>query len=75
MNMNLKAYLATINMTLKDFGQYIDATPRYLSQISKGRTIPGTRLAKEIEEATGGVVTFDLSKKHRREKQQQRLEK
>jgi hypothetical protein len=56
MSMNLKAYLATINVTLKDFGEYIEATPRYLSQISRGRILPGERLA----------VTFDLSKKKKK---------
>jgi hypothetical protein len=63
--MNLKAYLANINMTLKDFGAYIEVDPRYLSSISKGRLLPGPRLARDIEKATDGVVTFDLSKKRR----------
>ena len=70
--MNIKAYLAKINMTLKDFAAYLDCNPRYLSQISQGKKIPGIRLGKDIEEATSGIVTFDLSKK--KKKRRQRLQ-
>jgi transcriptional regulator with XRE-family HTH domain len=66
--MNLKAYLATINVTMKDFAQKVDCDSRYLSQISKGKIIPGRKLARDIQEATGDVIKFDIVKKDKKEK-------
>lgn len=61
--MNLKAYLASINMTMKKFGELIGVTPRYLWGISKGINIPSVRLARDIEFATNGIVKITASTK------------
>ncbi len=61
--MNLKAYLATIDMTFRDFGKLVDADPKYISQISKGRLVPSRRLARDIEQATHGLVKISASTK------------
>ena len=54
--MKLKVYLATINMTVKDFGFLVNYNPTYLSQIVTGKKIPGKKLAKVIEDITDGQV-------------------
>jgi len=66
--MNLKAYLASINVTMKDFAERLECDSRYLSQISKGRLIPGRKLARDIQKATGDVIKFDIVKKEKKEK-------
>lgn len=54
--MNLKAYLATINITLKDFSESIEVSPVYLSQMVKGRIKPSKRILKRLNAATQGQV-------------------
>lgn len=61
--MKLKAYLAENDMKLGEFAKSIDCNYSYLSNICKGSVLPGKRLAKAIEEATGGIVKFQLRKK------------
>jgi hypothetical protein len=56
--MNLRVYLATNEMTLKDFSTQVNYNSRYLSLILNGHKIPGKKLAKQIENITGGQVTF-----------------
>jgi len=56
--MKLKVYLATIDMTLKDFSKILGCRPEYLSNIMHGRIIPGERLAKDICQLTEGQVNF-----------------
>jgi DNA-binding XRE family transcriptional regulator len=63
MELKLKAYLANIGMTLKEFAVLVDANPHYLSMISGGKIKPSRRLAKEIEAATHGNVKIEASKK------------
>lgn len=53
---NLKAWLANIGMTLKDFCEIIDCDKKYLSKIMNGHRNAGHRLAKDIREATAGVI-------------------
>lgn len=55
--MKLKAYLAEIGMSAKDFSVLIECNYRYLSLIMNGHLKPGKRLAKDIEELTDGHVS------------------
>ena len=70
-NMNLKAYLANINMSMKDFALSLGCNTRYLSQISSGKKIPSHRLAKDIEQATDGIIKIDVSMKNNKEQKRQ----
>ena len=54
--LNLKAYLANIGMTMTDFCQKIDCDRTYLSSVSSGRVMPGRKLARNIFNATGGII-------------------
>jgi len=56
LRMNLKVYLATINMTEKDFSNLISYNRCYISLIANGRVKPGKKLARIIERATQGKV-------------------
>ena len=53
---NLKAYLANIDMTLRDFSEIIECSPEHLSRVVKGKTMASPRLAKDIREATSGLI-------------------
>ncbi len=64
--MNLRVYLATINMKIKDFSELVECHPKYMSQIISGNYIPGKRLAKAIEEMTDGQVKFERKEKNDR---------
>lgn len=68
MKLNLKAYLANIGWTFKDFGELIEVHPLYLSQISSGKKIPSKKIARAIEKATEGEIKIDLSKRPERKK-------
>ncbi len=65
-NLNLKAYLANIGMTMTEFCQIIECDRAYLSCVSSGRVRPGPRLAKEIYNATGGVVNIPSREKKKK---------
>ena len=56
--MRLKVYLATIDMTVKDFAAVLGCNRTYLSRIARGNAKPGKRLAKDIQELTDGQVTL-----------------
>lgn len=64
--MNLRIYLATINMTQKDFSSLLDVDQRYMSRIINNRVLPGKKLARNIEKLTHGQIKFDLPKHDRR---------
>ena len=69
--MNLKVYLATIDMSLKDFASLIDCSPVYLGRLIKGkRGFAGKRLAADIERLTDGMVKMPVKEK-KQEKQHQ----
>lgn len=55
----LKIYLVKNNMTLTAFCEKINYDITYISKIAKGRRKPGIKLAKIIQEATGGEVTIE----------------
>jgi hypothetical protein len=75
--MNLKMYLFTNNMTFIQLGELIDANPRYLSLISQGKLLPSSRLARDIENATNGVVKIIPSQRKRKKpiRQQKQISK
>ncbi len=53
---NLKAYLANIGMSTRDFCEIIEVNEKYMSSIIHGKRIPGPRLAKDILQATDGLI-------------------
>lgn len=74
--LNLKAYLANIGMTSADFSVIIDCDPKYLSRLISGKLRPGRRLAKDIYQATGGVIQLPTktTKRQVKIKEQQQSE-
>lgn len=73
---NLRAYLLQIGMQCKDFCVMIDVNPSHLSQIINGRAYPSRRLARDIYNATNGVInlpTRPRKAKQEKEKQQEDL--
>jgi transcriptional regulator with XRE-family HTH domain len=70
---NLKAYLANINMSIKDFCVIIDCDPKYIARIINGKSYPSKRLSKDIRIATGGII--DLPTRPKKIKEQQQKEK
>ena len=56
---NLKAYLANIDMTMKQFARKIKCNPGYLNGVVRGDYTPSYRLAKDIYEETGGVIWLE----------------
>jgi hypothetical protein len=65
---NLKAYLANIGMTMKDFCEEIDCCHTYMSAVVNGRAVAGHRLAKDIYDATDGTINLRtrLRKRHQK---------
>lgn len=54
--MNLKTYLASNNITLKQLSQVLDCTPQYLGLIGKKKLAPSKKLLTRILKATNGEV-------------------
>lgn len=54
--MNLRVYLATKNMQVKEFGKLIDYAPQYVSGVMSGKKKPGRKFIKSVERATEGKV-------------------
>jgi len=54
--MNLRDWLVDHEIKHADFCEMTDMSTCYLSLICCGKQIPGKRLAKRIEKATGGDV-------------------
>ncbi len=65
--LNLKAYLANIGMTMTDFCHKIDCDRTYLSSVSSGRVMPGRKLARDIFNATGGIINLQTKAKKSQE--------
>jgi len=59
--MNLKTYLASQDMTIKDFGSLVGVSSRYLSRVIHGHSIPGPKLRKVIADLSGGQVDVNLT--------------
>lgn len=67
---NLKAFLANIEMTLKEFSEIVDVAPAYLSRVLNGKVIPGRRLARDIERATSGTIVLKTRVRKKDQKSQ-----
>lgn len=65
---NLKAYLANIGVSIKDFCESIDCNPCYMSQILNGKKLAGRRLAKDVLEATEGEVRLETKARKKYQK-------
>lgn len=57
---NLKGYLATVGMTLKDFCEMLDCDDKHMSKVMNGHVTAGHRLAKDVKHATGGVIELQV---------------
>lgn len=53
---NLKSYLIEKNMTMKEFSEKLDIAYPYLSKIASGKLKPSSRLAREINRLTDGII-------------------
>lgn len=65
---NLKAYLAQINMTLREFCRLIDCDKGYMSCVMHGKKTASRRLAKDVREATRGVIHLQTRMRKKRQK-------
>jgi transcriptional regulator with XRE-family HTH domain len=54
--MSIKVYLATVNMTLKEFSEKLGYNYSYISRVSNGYTLASVKLAKLIKNLTEGDV-------------------
>ncbi len=68
---NLRAYLANIGMTLKEFAKRIDCNYPHLTRILSGYCYPSRGLARDIYEATGGVIRLETRKELEKTKEQE----
>lgn len=68
---NLKSYLANIGMKLKDFCELIDCDDKHMSNIMNGKKMAGHRLAKDVRDITGGVITLKTKMRKRDQKRQE----
>lgn len=57
--MDLRTYLFNNHMTTKDFSVLCGCSYHYMCRIVRGNTLPGDRLAKDIEILTAGQVKRD----------------
>jgi len=55
--MDLREYLFRNRMTQTALAKQVGITRKYIADIMYSRVVPGARLAKDIELATGGEVT------------------
>lgn len=70
--MSLRDWLYFKRMTVKDFAQQIGICRMHASSIVNQRLRPGERLAKDIEQFTGGEITqeellgYEIKKRKKR---------
>ncbi len=73
---NLKAYLANIGLSLRDFCEIIDCDDKHMSKVMNGHKNAGHRLAKDVKQATNGLIQlptrFRKRDQRRQQKQQQK---
>lgn len=60
---NLKSYLANVGMTMKQFGDLINYNPHYIRQVAIGKITPSFRMARDIRNATNGIVDLQAQTK------------
>lgn len=71
---NLRAYLANVGMSMKEFSDRINYNPSYLRMIAAGKVSPSFRLARDIRNATGGVVDLETQTKKGKKNQNEHNE-
>lgn len=59
--MNLKVFLASQDMTIKEFGSLVGVSSRYLSRVIHGHSTAGPKLRKVIADLSGGQVDVNLT--------------
>ena len=70
--MSLRDWLYFKRMTIKDFAQHMGICRMHASNIVNQRLRPGERLAKDIEQFTGGEITreellgFEINKRQKK---------
>jgi hypothetical protein len=52
----IRGYLGEMNMTIADFSKVVECEDKYLAKVLKGTVYPSRRLAKDIYNATQGIV-------------------
>lgn len=67
---NLRAYLANIEMSIKDFSEIIECDPSHLSRVMSGKVMPSPRLARDIRTATSGLIEFKTRVRKKNQKSQ-----
>lgn len=72
---NLKAWLANIDMTLKDFCEIIDCDDKHMSKIMHGHKNASHRLAKDVREATSGLIQLNTRLRKRDQRRQEQQQK
>jgi len=76
---HLRSYLAQVGMTMKEFAEKIQCSRTYVSKLASGEVYASPRLAKDILEATGGLIKVatkkDAQKKMKEETQNERIAK
>ncbi len=73
--MNLKAYLATAGLTMREFSEKLGYNYAYISRIANGHGLPSYKLYKEIKKLTDGAVILPTkSKKNKEERLLKQLE-
>jgi len=66
--MDLKVYLATIDMSIKEFSELIDFNRSYVSLVLNGHRQPSRKFSQVVKELTDGQVTVeDFKKKKERQ--------
>lgn len=65
--MNLKAYLATNGMTMKEFSEKLGYNYAYISRISNGHVLASYKLYKEVKKLTDGMVILTTTGKKNKE--------
>jgi len=71
---NLKAYLANIGISLKDFCEIIDCDIKHMSKVMHGKRLAGHRLAKDVRQATSGLIHLNTRVRKRDQKRNQQQE-
>ena len=57
---NLKAYIANVGMTSKDFSEMIGCTRPFLSAVINGKKFPSKTFQRKVYEITEGEIILPL---------------
>jgi transcriptional regulator with XRE-family HTH domain len=60
---NLRSYLAEKNMTLKEFAKKLDYTYVYVSRVASGKVKPSSRMIRDINKLTDGIIDINITPK------------